>query len=155
MAAKKSPIDLACTQFQDKNFENAAVLFEKIIGEEDQLPSVAAVARKYLRICKQQIALAKEAQPKDSLAYVSFLMNSGDFEKAREILANVNTSLGTKEFLLAEMAIEEDKESQAVNHLKKAIEDNKDFRGYALNSIVLAPHVNKEAFGFLQSKTNE
>lgn len=155
MASKKSPFDQAVQQFNAKNYKKAAAEFEKIIGAKDADETKKAIAKKYLAICERQMAEPKKENSEPSLAQVSYLMNIGEFDQAKDILAKIETTPGTQDFLLAEMAIEEENEEVACEHLTKAIEANSDFRGYALNSIVFSPHLSNEAFSFLQTKKED
>ena len=155
MAAKKTPFDAAFKLFSDKQFKKAAASFEKILADESLELGTKVAVTKYLNICNKQLGDSKETGDENSLAFVSYYMNVGEFGKARDILANIETTKGTADYLLAEMAIEEDEnEEKACEHLAKAVEANADFRGYALNSIVFAPFLSKESFGFLHAGQN-
>jgi len=154
MASKTNQLDQAFKQFHDKKFKKAAELFEKVVNDDEKDIEVKAQAGKFLSICQRQ--LAEEAkEDENSLKFVSYYMNIGDYEKATEILTKIDASPGTAEFLLAEMAMERENEEEACKLLVKAIEANADNRGYALNSIVFAPHLTKGSFDFLHNKENE
>lgn len=155
MPAKKKPFDAAFKQYSDKQFKKAADSFEKLLADESLDLGVKVAAKKYLGICQKLLNKPAEDQDENSLVFVSYYMNLGEFDKAREILANIETTEGTTDYLLAEMAMEEEEEEKASEYLAKAVEANVDFRGYALNSIVFAPHISKESFGFLHANQEE
>ena len=154
MASKTSKLDQAFKHFHEKNYKKAAELFEKVLEDDDNGYEVKGEAGKFLSICNRQLE-AESGEEENSLKFVSYYMNVGEYEKATGILSKMDASPGTAEFLLAEMAMEREDEEEACKLLVKAIEANADNRGYALNSIVFAPHLTKGSFDFLHKKDKD
>jgi len=145
----KSALDSAFTKFQEKKYEDAAKAFGKILDTGD-LPSWQKSRIEQYKLMAERAAEPADKNQPPSVREVSFLMNRGDYKGAKAVLKKLDIPDGGTDYLMAEIAAEEEDMDSAVKHLKKAIEASSHNRGYALNSPSWAPHLNKEELAFLR-----
>ncbi|CAM2067317.1 hypothetical protein SCOR_18200 [Sulfidibacter corallicola] len=148
---KNAALDQAIQAFHDKKWQQASDAMVKLLADE-ALPSGTKHRLSQFKTIADRHLVTQEEDPEAlSLKMVSYHMNTGDRESAREILNKSDIiAEGTRLFLEAEMAMEEDDREKAIEYLNQAIEKQKDNRGYALNSPVFSPFINEPEFEFLR-----
>ncbi|CAM2007669.1 hypothetical protein [Acanthopleuribacter pedis] len=149
-------LDSAVQQFNKKNWEQAAKAFNELLADESVTNQIKHRIRQYQVIVDRKLNGSSADDEASDMKLVSYHMNMGERDRAREILNNSSSiDEGAKLTLLAEMAVEEEQLEEAVSLLEKAIEISTDNRGYALNSPVFAAVVNQPEFEFLRQGGEE
>ncbi len=144
-------LDVAIQQFNDKKWEQAAASFADLLADESVSNQIKHRIRQYQVIATRKLEGAPADDDANDLKMVSYHMNLGQRDLAREILnASKTIADGARFTLLAEMAVEEQKTEEAVELLQKAIDLSTDNRGYALNAPAFAAVVNQPEFEFLR-----
>lgn len=149
-------LDLAIQQFHDKNWKKADKAFSDLLADGSVSNQIKHRARQYQVIVDRKLNGFSADEEASDMKLVSYHMNLGERDSAREILNNSSAiSEGARLTLQAEMAVEEEQLEEAVSLLQKAIEISTDNRGYALNSPVFAAVINQPEFEFLRQSQDE
>lgn len=150
----KSALDSAFEKFHKKKYKEAAKAFDKLLTDDD-MPEWQKARLGQFKDLAERAADPPKADEDKTLKDVSYHMNCGNYKEAKALLKKLDLEEGGGDYLLAEIAVEEEDLKAAVDHLKKAITASKLNRGYALNSPSFATHLNKEEFAFLREESAE
>lgn len=149
MAIKlNAALDKAFQQFQKKDYKKAEKSFGDILKRKTTPEWMKARITKFQSISRRHVN--GQTKPKSyGSCDVYYFMNLGQYDKAESLLDKVEVNEGTRAYLRAEMKIEQEQFQQAAEHLQEAIKLQPSNTGYALNSPIFGPHLNREEFQFL------
>ncbi len=142
-------LDKAFQHFQKKDFKKAEKAFGDLLKKASTPEWMKVRIKKFQNIAHQRNEGDREPEKFES-RHVFYFMNLGQYEKAESLLEKVEMNEGTRAYLKAEMKIEQEQLSEAAEFLEEAIKHQPSNTGYALNSPVFGPHLNREEFQFLQ-----
>lgn len=146
---EKKSLDKAFKQFHAKKYKESIVSFELLLGNVATGLWVRSRIEQFKLMAQRR--LQKNEEDPIALRHFSFHFNLGEFDKAAEILPQLELSDNDRSFLDAELHIEQDKKEEAIGLLKQAIELDEHNLGYALNSPSFADHILDADFAFLRT----
>jgi tetratricopeptide (TPR) repeat protein len=149
-------VNKAFKLFYDKKFEKAGMALKKIIEndtlegwEKNRLGQYVEICETYMN--SDEVHKSLDSLP-DSLGSISILLNEKHYDIAGAMIDRMDLTAGTKFYLKAEMAVEQELFEEAVDFLNQAIAENPINKGIALNSPSFNPHLSDEHFEFLKEE---
>ncbi|MDJ0837444.1 MAG: hypothetical protein QNK37_13080 [Acidobacteriota bacterium] len=147
----KKTVNHAFKFYHERKFEKAAEAFGKLLAD-DSLPIWQRTRFEQFHKIVKDFQNPAEEQEAASLKMVSYHLNRQEFDKAEAVIENLSISEDARQYLLAEIRIEQGKKHEAVNLLQRAVDKNEDNAGYALNSPSFAEVLKEDEFLFLRSE---
>jgi tetratricopeptide (TPR) repeat protein len=121
---------------QRRAFELAAATFRDILGRYPEEREIHERARLYLKVCEREMIAAPSGPrtPEERLLSATVALNAGDYDGAMALLRDVQAADSENdhaEYMLAVIAAARADETNALEHLRRAIELNPENRALA------------------------